>query len=222
MSATPRVRVLEIFASLQGEGNNLGRPAVFVRLAGCPIRCIYCDTKYSWDFNAGVEMGVEEIVAKALALSVVGHVVVTGGEPLIWQRRGLEELACALRALGSVEVETSGAYPPTPELDRCVDFYDVSPKLSNAGVKAPFSPFYASSPKAWFKFVVSNADDVEEVERFVVAYGIPRGRVFLMPMAESPEEHGEALRRIWDAAVRGGFRVTPRLHIMAWGNARGK
>jgi organic radical activating enzyme len=216
------VRVLEIFASLQGEGVNLGKPAVFIRLAGCPLRCVYCDTKYSWDFEGGVDMGVEEIVAKAASLGVRGHVVVTGGEPLIWLRRGLEELACRLRELGTVEVETSGVYRPTPRLDACVDFYDVSPKLSNAGIKAPLDKFYVSSPKAWFKFVVGDVGDVEEVLRYVETYGIPRDRVFLMPMSQSAEEHAEVLRRIWDAAVKFGLRVTPRLHIVVWNNERGR
>ena len=178
------MRVLEIFASLQGEGVNLGKPAVFVRLAGCPIRCVYCDTE--------------------------------------WMRRGLEELVCGLRRLGAVEVETSGVYTPTPELDACVDFYDVSPKLSNAGVKAPLSPFYPRSPKAWFKFVVADVADVEEALAYVRERGIPLDRVMLMPMSKTPEEHAEALRRIWDAAARAGLRVTPRLHIVAWGNARGR
>jgi len=216
------VRVLEIFASLQGEGVNLGKPAVFVRLAGCPIRCVYCDTEYSWDFNGGVEMSPEEIVRRAEGLGVRGHVVVTGGEPLVWMRRGLEELVCGLRRLGAVEVETSGVYTPKPELDACVDFYDVSPKLSNAGVKAPLSPFYSKSPKAWFKFVVADVADVEEALAYVRERGIPLDRVMLMPMSKTPEEHAEVLRRIWDAAVRAGLRVTPRLHIVAWGNARGR
>lgn len=216
------MRVLEIFASLQGEGVNLGKPSVFVRLAGCPIRCVYCDTKYSWDFAGGVEMSIEEIVAKAESLGVRGHVVVTGGEPMVWLGRGLEELVCGLKKLGAVEIETSGVYPPTEGLDRCVDYYDVSPKLSNAGVKVALHPFYAKSAKAWFKFVVGGPADVEEVERYVAEWGIPRERVFLMPMSQTPEEHAAVLKSIWDLAVSRGFRVTPRLHIAVWGNARGK
>jgi organic radical activating enzyme len=149
-------------------------------------------------------------------------VVVTGGEPLIWQGRGLEELVCGVRGLGAVEVETSGVYRPTSRLDACVDFYDVSPKLSNAGVKAPLDKFYVSSPKAWFKFVVGDVGDVEDAARYVEAFGIPRDRVFLMPMSQTAEEHAEVLRRIWDTAVKLGLRVTPRLHIVAWGNERGK
>ncbi|MEZ0320092.1 MAG: 7-carboxy-7-deazaguanine synthase QueE [Pyrobaculum sp.] len=216
------MRVLEIFASLQGEGVNLGKPAVFIRLAGCPIRCVYCDTKYSWDYDGGVEMGPLEIAAKARSLGVRGHVVITGGEPLIWQKRGLEDLACALKEVGAVEVETSGVYAPTPGLDKCVDYYDVSPKLSNAGVKAPLNMFYVKSPKAWFKLVVKDVKDLEEAVRFIEERQIPRDRSFVMPMSTSPEEHGDVLRRIWDAAVRLGIRVTPRLHVVAWGNLRGK
>ncbi|MEZ0248271.1 MAG: 7-carboxy-7-deazaguanine synthase QueE [Thermoproteus sp.] len=215
------MRVLEIFASLQGEGVNLGKPAIFVRLAGCPIRCVYCDTKYSWDLNGGTDMSPAEVIAKARSLGATGHVVITGGEPLIWQKRGLEELACGLKALGAVEVETSGVYTPTGELDSCADYYDVSPKLSNAGVRAPLSPFYAKSPKAWFKFVVGDEEDVEEVVEYIKRAGLPKERTFLMPMYKSAEEQAEVLRRIWNAAVKYGLRVTPRLHILAWGNTPG-
>jgi hypothetical protein len=79
-----------------------------------------------------------------------------------------------------------------------------------------------SSPKAWFKFVVGNVGDVEEAAHYVEAFGIPRERVFLMPMSQSAEKHAEVLRRVWDAAVKFGLRVTPRLHIVVWNNERGR
>ena len=119
-------------------------------------------------------------------------------------------------------METGGVYRPTPRLDAYVDFYDVSPKLSNASVKALLDEFYVSSPKAWFKFVVGDVEDVEEVLRYVERYGIPRDRIFLMPMSQTAEEHAEVLRRIWDAAVKLCLRVTPRLHIVVWNNERGR
>ena len=70
--------------------------------------------------------------------------------------------------------------------------------------------------------MVGDVGDVEEAARYVEAFGIPRDRVFLMPMSQTDEEHAEVLRRVWDAAVKLGLRLTPRLHIVAWGNERGK
>ncbi len=221
------MRLLELFNSLQGEGPNIGRPATFVRLAGCPLQCVWCDTKYSWDIGHGEELDPRDIVRRALAMGLRKHVVITGGEPMIWRGRGLEELACAFSDAGSaVEIETSGAYPPSSRLDQCVSYYDVSPKLSNSGVSRRLAlnavGWYAKSGKAWFKFVVSSGNDIDEVLEVVSMYSIPTERVMLMPLATSPEEQSAVLANIWDRAVERGLRVTPRLHIYVWGNVRGR
>ena len=68
----------------------------------------------------------------------------------------------------------------------------------------------------------SDVGDVEEAARYVETFGITRERVFLMPMSQSAEEHAEVLRGVWDTAVKLGLKVTPRPHIVAWGNERGK
>lgn len=218
-----RLSVVEIFNSIQGEGVNLGKPATFIRLAGCPLRCAYCDTKYSWDVAAGKALAPEEVLAEVEALGPRRHLVVTGGEPMIWAGRGLEELLCGLRKFGEVEVETSGAYAPTQGVDRCVDYYDVSPKLSNAGVRRyALSGFYPRSEKAWFKFVVGSRADVDEALRLIEAAGIPRDRALLMPLSQSPEEQRAVLAEIWDYASSLGLRITPRLHIFVWGAERGR
>ncbi len=221
------MRLLELFNSLQGEGPNMGKPATFVRLAGCPLQCAWCDTRYSWDVGHGEELDPHDIVGRALAMGLRGHVVITGGEPLIWRGRGLEELACAFSGAGSaVEIETSGAYTPSDGLDQCVSYYDVSPKLSNSGVPRRLAlnaiGWYAKSSKAWFKFVVASRRDVEEALEVVSLYSIPLERVMLMPLATSPEEQSAVLAKIWDIAVERGLRVTPRLHIYVWGNVRGR
>ncbi len=103
----PVLGVTEIYASIQGESSHAGRPCSFVRLAGCPLRCRWCDTEYS--FSAGEKLSVEAVVERVLALGVP-LVEVTGGEPLA--QKGCPALLTALCDAGlEVLLETSGAYP---------------------------------------------------------------------------------------------------------------
>src|SRR5690242_19361171 len=113
--------VSEIFASIQGEGVSAGVPSVFVRLAECNLKCEWCDTKYTWDWEhhdraAEVhELDESEVLARIGAAS---NVVVTGGEPLLQQ----EALARVVGKLDArIEVETSGTIEPTAELAAAVD-----------------------------------------------------------------------------------------------------
>ena len=103
--AAERLRITEIFLSLQGEAASVGWPTVFVRLTGCPLRCGYCDTAYA--FHGGQWMSLDEILG-AIAGFGVKHVCVTGGEPLA-QRRCLELLRRLCNAGYLVSLETSGA-----------------------------------------------------------------------------------------------------------------
>ena len=105
LPVTERVRVTEIFRSLQGESTLSGLPTVFVRLTGCPLRCVYCDSAYA--FHGGTTYGLDEVVAE-VAGHGVRHVCVTGGEPLA-QRGCLGLLERLCDAGHRVSLETSGA-----------------------------------------------------------------------------------------------------------------
>ncbi len=161
------MKVIEIFRSRQGEGPNAGREAVFLRLALCNLRCVWCDTKYSW--RGGVNMNIHDVYSRLVELgNNVKHLVVTGGEPLLW----INELIPLLRMIKDlgwyVEVETNGTIPPNG-LINYVDEFNVSPKLSNSGVpmrvriNEPAIREFVISGKAVFKFVIEDQKDKEEV-----------------------------------------------------------
>ncbi|WP_246119319.1 7-carboxy-7-deazaguanine synthase QueE [Aliikangiella coralliicola] len=123
----PRLRITEIFYSLQGESSTIGKPTLFVRLTGCPLRCVWCDTEYA--FSGGEYWELEELVAKIESYQPQ-HICVTGGEPLA-QRKPCEALMVALCDKGySVSIETSGA----------IDVSDVDPRVTKVmDLKAPDS-----------------------------------------------------------------------------------
>jgi 7-carboxy-7-deazaguanine synthase len=121
-----RLRITEIFLSLQGEARDAGWPTVFVRLTGCPLRCTYCDTAYA--FHGGQWQAIDDIVAEVAAHGV-RHVCVTGGEPLA-QKRCHDLLARLCDAGHAVSLETSGA----------IDIGQVDPRVSRVlDIKTPGS-----------------------------------------------------------------------------------
>ena len=127
--------VNEIFYSLQGEGFLAGVPSVFIRVAGCPLRCRWCDTKYAQEAQAGTEYDINEIV-RAVGKWRCRHIVITGGEPMV--NDGLPQLARELKAAGKhITIETAGiAYIP----DMPCDLMSISPKLSNSTPTTEDSP----------------------------------------------------------------------------------
>jgi 7-carboxy-7-deazaguanine synthase len=126
------MRVSEIFYSLQGEGRLTGVPSVFVRLAGCPLRCRWCDTKYGWDETAGLYYPAEKI-GRAVEQWPCKFVVITGGEPMV--NPDLKELAINLETQRKhITIETAGiAFIP----DMRCDLMSISPKLSNSTPQDP-------------------------------------------------------------------------------------
>ena len=223
----------EIFRSIQGEGVSVGAPCVFLRLATCNLSCTWCDTKYTWDWtsfsyeNEVMTLTPGEVEARVLDLGG-SRLVVTGGEPML-QQAELAPLAAALRGRSySIEVETNGTLEPSPDLAAAVTQWNVSPKLANSGnrpdrmtVPAALRA-YAALDTAFFKFVIVRPADVDEVDALVVRYGVARERVLLMPEGASPDVLSERGAWLAEVCAERDFRYTPRLHIVLWGDVRGR
>jgi organic radical activating enzyme len=218
-----RGQIAETFYSIQGEGATAGLPAVFVRLQGCSVGCHWCDTKYSWDPNAGREVELPALLEE-VATFPCRRVVITGGEPL--ESPLFAPLSAALAARRYVvEVETSGTLEPPPDSDADIQ-WNVSVKLAGSGVaeekrvnEAAIRAFLARD--AWWKFVVSAPGEVGEVIRLAERFALPRERVLLQPEGLRAEELTERAAWLVEACKAHRFRFSPRLHILIWGARRG-
>jgi 7-carboxy-7-deazaguanine synthase len=223
------MRVSEIFYSLQGEGMLVGTPSVLVRLAGCPLRCQWCDTAYAWDFAAGEELDPGQITEQT-NLWPCRFVVLTGGEPLtgpdLSVRPGLVDLSHRLKAAGKhITVETSGVlFVP----DLACDLMSISPKLANAGTQAAGRLDLETIRRLMdaypyqLKFVVELPEDIEAVRQVLGKLGdLETARVMLMPQASSPEELLRKSPAVAEACKQTGLRFGQRLHLLLWGRQRG-
>jgi 7-carboxy-7-deazaguanine synthase len=222
--------VSEIFGpTFQGEGPSVGRAAAFVRLGRCNLACSWCDTPYTWDwdhYDPAVElttMAVDDVLARVDATGA-GLVVVTGGEPLL-QQRHLPPLLEALRARGRrVEVETGGTIAPALPED-LVDGWNVSPKLASSGMPAErrLRPdvlrAFVATGRAAFKFVVRTPAELDEVAAVVDDCGLDP--VWVMPEGTDEATVLARLRELAPAVVARGWNLTPRLHVLVWGDRRG-
>lgn len=227
------MRVAEVFYSLQGEGMLVGVPSVFIRLAGCPFRCRWCDTAYAWDYSAGEELDPAGIVERISRWSCK-FIVLTGGEPLMGPDRavrpGLVDLTHRLRALGEhITIETAGTlFVP----DLACDLISISPKLGNStsttlhqtAALAPetLSRLITAYPYQ-LKFVVDSPGDIDEVRKILQPLGpVDPERILLMPQARTREELLARSPMVAGLCRETGFRFCDRLHIALWGNERGR
>lgn len=223
----------EIFASIQGEGASAGRPSTFVRLSLCNLACSWCDTNYTWDWS---QFDPKEQIAEITCEAIVGHVselgvenvVITGGEPLM-QQHELAELGAALVGRGHrIEVETNGTFAPEAAFARSVSQWNVSPKLANSTNTqekrevAEALRWFADASDAWFKFVIANRADLDEVSALATRHAIPRDRTILMPEGTTPAELRDKSAWLAEACADLGYRFTTRLHILLWGDERGR
>ncbi len=229
----------EIFASVQGEGPSMGMPVAFMRLSRCNLACVWCDTAYTWHFQGderphrdGVEydrkanqlsLPEDEVAARIMALGQ-SRLVITGGEPLL-QAPALGRLLELLPDV-SVEIETNGTTRAPAPLDIRIDQFNVSPKLAHSGNPAELALLperldaYATDPRAWFKFVIAEPADVDEVLALRDRYRFRPGHVFLMAEGTDSETLREREKWLAPLCVRHGFRLSDRLHIHLFGDTR--
>lgn len=226
--------VAECFGpTLQGEGPSTGQQALFVRLSRCNLACPACDTPYTWDwsrFDPTAEarrVPVEELVAWALGSST-RLIVVTGGEPLL-QQPGLVGLVRALTQQGRrVEIETNGTLSPNPDLLEATAQFTVSPKLSTFGAGMPvarrINPAalrgYVSSGKSVFKFVIKAPADLDEVTELEGQLGL--SPVWVMPEGTTRDTVLSGMSWLAEEALARGWHLSGRLHVLLWGDERGR
>lgn len=232
------MQIAEIYQSLQGEGLLAGTPSVFVRTSGCNLRCRWCDTPFtSWE-PVGRPMVVADIVASVESYGR-RHVVITGGEPLLFG--DTVGLCHALRRRGHhVTVETAGTVLPQPVGHGPIaDLMSISPKLASSGPPADTPAAWADRHAAarrrddvlrdlmdgapWqLKFVIDFPSDLDEAERWLTDLGVqaPAGAIFMMPQGVATDDLSSTTSWLSVACQRRGYRLAHRHHIEWFGHAR--
>jgi len=211
-----RLRINEIFHSLQGEADCVGFPTVFVRLTGCPLRCQYCDTEYA--FHAGHWLELEAILAKVRSFGA-SYVCVTGGEPLA-QPNCLKLLARLCDAGYHVSLETSGALDVAAVDSRVSRVIDVKTPASNEASRNRIENFRHLTPRDQLKFVICSREDYDWSKAFLQEHRLgERCRILFSP---SYNQLSPTLLAEWILADRLPVRFQMQLHKILWGDVPGK
>ena len=222
--------ICEVFNSVQGEGRHAGTPSSFIRLSGCNLRCVFCDTPYSSWNPEGTEWKMEDLVNQMRSYDTE-HVVITGGEPLLVPQ--VVELARRLSAAGHLlTFETAGTvFQPVQ-----AHLMSISPKLRNSTPRGTnwearhderrhrpeiIRQLIERYPYQ-FKFVIDVPEDVQEVAEYLDEFPEVRPEhVYLMAQATEPEQLAGKTEWLTELARAHVWQVSPRLHIELFGNTRG-
>jgi 7-carboxy-7-deazaguanine synthase len=248
MKQRNKLRVSELFYSIQGEGPTTGKPAYFLRLTGCNLMCggwgtqndkqlhdnatWRCDSVEVW--LRGDLLSFEQVHARLEALGFTSgdRLIITGGEPMMQQ----DDIIAFIRFLKvdkklnflRIEIETNGTIAPRFELDMQVTQYNVSAKLANSGmsekerIKPAALQALAVNVNTVFKFVVSSIDDLIEIQStFINPFTIPANNVWLMPAADNREKLNALLPQVAEWCKTFKYSLSNRLHIEIWNEKTG-
>jgi 7-carboxy-7-deazaguanine synthase len=210
------LRITEIFYSLQGESNTVGLPTVFIRLTGCPLRCVYCDTAYA--FTGGEKIEIDSIIAQAEQFGTQ-YITVTGGEPLA--QPGCLQLMTKLLDKGYVvSLETSGALDVSRVDQRVVKVMDLKTPSSGELSRNRYQNIEYLTQKDQVKFVIGNEDDYNWSKSVLTEYDLlNRCEILFSPVMgqQNPTELAEKILK-----DRLPVRFQLQLHKILWGDAQGK
>ncbi len=226
--------IAETFESIQGEGNCAGVNALFIRFQHCNLNCSWCDTKFTWHKNEKLQAFSAEEVRQIIAQSSAHHVILTGGEPVLYK---LDNLVVEGK---KYHVETNGTIIPTVALDctlldgssfvreamdeSIIEKFNwvVSPKMANAGqeINIEAMRFFAKADWGIFKFIIQDKADLLEVKSVVESFKINPSRAYVG--LEGSTIESQLKPDLVDEIVRFGYNFSPRLHVLLWGNKRQK
>ncbi len=230
--------ISETFVSIQGEGNYVGRRSLFIRFQYCNLTCSWCDTKYTWFKKSGNhEWFSAESIKERIKKSKVRHVILTGGEPTLFDlsKLFLENI--------QFHVESNGTLIPTESIlvklkdgteikreamkKKTIKQFNwvISPKLSNSAqsIEKNAMTYWSSWSKNFhciFKCIIKNGQDIKEVEDFIKQFQIPKEKVFLA--LEGFTRESQLQNRLVDEILDKGFHYSPRLHVLLWNRQREK
>jgi 7-carboxy-7-deazaguanine synthase len=215
-AAASRLRITEIFRSLQGEADTAGWPTVFIRLTGCPLRCSYCDSAYA--FGGGEWHEVDAILEQVRSLAT-SRVCVTGGEPLA-QKNCLVLLSRLCDSGYRVSLETSGAMPLAEVDPRVVKVVDVKTPASGEESRNLYDELARLGPRDLLKFVIVDRADYEWSRERLRDLDLPQGvDVYFSP---SHEQLAPGTLADWILADALPVRLQLQLHKYLWGNVPGR
>jgi 7-carboxy-7-deazaguanine synthase len=210
------LRITEIFHSLQGESNTVGLPTVFIRLTGCPLRCVYCDTAYA--FTGGKKIAIAEIIAQVECYGTQ-YVTVTGGEPLA-QPACLELVTQLLDKGFIVSLETSGAIDVSEVDPRAVKVMDLKTPSSGELNKNLLQNIHHLNTKDQIKFVIGNDEDYNWSKKAITEYGLLNRCEILFSPVTGRQNPTELAEKILQDRLPVRFQI--QLHKLLWADAQGK